>query len=182
MCLATLTVQAQDTIRQKDGDYKVGHLSKSKHPKGWWSVYNAAGKLQEKRLYKRDRRVAKAIRYQYNQEGELIIVEPHQFWSIHGTVRYVKTGKKVKYRYGYYDHQLKNRKGQRYVYYFTYGLPYDRGGMKEESDVYACRLKFIAGCVVNNRIQRVAAVHNFFVNLRQISRFGFHWQRKYFGD
>jgi len=35
---------------------------------------------------------------------------------------------------------------------------------------------------VNNRIIRTAAVHNFFVNLRQITRFGFGWQRKFFGD
>lgn len=172
-----VSLHAQDTLPLNDGKYKVGRLTKNRKLKGYWSFYSASGQLEEKRFYKRG---PKFIRYLYNAEGELINTEPHKYFFVHGTIHDVKTNKKVKYRYDLSGHQLKNSKGQRMVYYFCYGLVIEPGRFAKREDQYACKRVYIAGCVVNSSIVRRAAIHNFFVNLRQVPRFGFGWKEKFF--
>lgn len=200
-----LAVNAQDTLKTSSKSIEVGKLNRSGNKVGWWKSYDSSGVLESQEFYTRaSKRSIKSIDYEYfpngvlnewgkskfasgkhgkwkvyNEKGLLIKIERYRYGYLHGLTKDRLSGKKTRYYFGYTHEKLHNSKGKRYVFYFTVGLSVFNE-YSYETEKFACRVCQIAGCIVTSQIDKKKKAHNFFVNVKQVVRFGFKWKRNYF--
>ncbi|WP_293895195.1 hypothetical protein [Sporocytophaga sp.] len=208
ICLTSLSTigVCQDTIRKDNGEYQVGRFNKNKKRVRLWITYDSLGFIQAKSFYTtKYRRPKWIIEYHYSDDhilletgktelsgrygkwriyddnGKLIKIEKYRFGDLHGTSKDLKEKKRTKYYFGRTKKELFNANGKRCVFYFTAGMTmFNEYSCVREK--YACIVHPIAGCIVSREIIRRQMVHNFFVNIRQVPRFGFGWQDKFWGE
>lgn len=114
----------------------------------------------------------------YDKNGQLLKIEKFRYNRHHGIQRNLVTHERQRYRYGIQSNELRNAKGQKYVFWFTAGMPMFRDFNCEE-ERYACQIFAIAGCLIPRGTFRTMALHNGLVHFRQSLRFGFGWKEKY---
>ena len=96
-------------------------------------------------------------------------------WKIYRDGKYLRTDK---YRYGFLTSELKDSSGRRILVYFNYGII---GGWRYECKERKFAMHFAptGDCSFSKGIPRQAAIHNFFNDVRQVLRFGWHWRKRY---
>lgn len=150
------------------------HFKKHSHT-GLYKVYHIDSSLS---IGKKRWRTYKWGKWKtYDKNGKLIKIQKFKYDKLYGTQKDLITGERQYLRFGVPKSNLRNAKGQKYVFLFSNHRPYSHGGPEEE--LYACRKLPAVGCVGDMGIRRRMAWHNTLVYLRQSLRFGFSWQTRY---